>query len=155
MTKFLFALCAFFLFTAPAYAAPAYAAPINSAFTGPRAEVTAGIDNLGRDFNYGTAVGFDMPLGDRLTIGAEATANDFFGRERVLGVGGRLGLAVNTNLLLFGAVGYEDYRIRGLNGLRYGGGAELALGRFSYAKAEYRRGDDRQNTGLVGVGLRF
>ncbi len=151
MRNFFLALAAFFALAAPAAAQTA----TNSLFTGPRVELNAGTSNLGDDFNYGAAVGADLPLGDRLTIGAAATANNVFDRDRVYGADARLGLALNRNLLVFGTIGYADYRLRSYDGLRYGGGAELALSRFTFLKGEYRRSDGDVNTFLTGVGLRF
>ena len=151
MKNIFLAVAAFFALAAPAAAQTA----TNSAFTGPRVELNAGTSNLGDDFNYGAAVGADLPLGDRLTIGAQASVNDVFNRDRSIGADARLGLALNRNLLVYGTVGYADYRLRGYDGLRYGGGAELALSRFTFLKGEYRRSDGDVNTVLAGVGLRF
>jgi outer membrane immunogenic protein len=162
----------FFLVLAALFAAtPAVAAP-NSNFTGPRIDVTAGLDDLNRfrdsTINYGANAGVDLPLGDRLTVGAEVNANNVFDRKD-LGAAVRLGVAASDNLLLYGTAGYASLRplrdvrspndFRTLEGLRVGGGAEIASGRGLYSKIEYRYSDFQRNAGrheaLVGLGLRF
>lgn len=150
MKKLLMALVALFTIASPAYAST------NGAFTGPRIEATAGGTNHSDKITYGAAAGLDIPLGDRFTVGGEATATNVFDRDRIFGANGRLGFAVVPRLLVFGSAGYEDYTRRGRDGLRYGGGAEYSLGRFGFLKAEYIRSDrNRRDTGLIGAGLRF
>lgn len=141
------------------FATTANAAP-NSNFTGPKVEVTAGIDDVTnyRDakVNYGIGAGVDLPLGQRFTIGAELNA-DNFARYRDFGADARLGVAVTDNLLVYGKVGYAN--LRGLDGVRVGGGLEIASGAKLYGKLEYRYSDFQEgvgrHAGLVGVGLRF
>lgn len=137
-------------------ATPALAAP-NSNFVGPRIDVNAGLDDVTRfrdtqEINYGATAGVDLPLGDRLTIGAEVNANNIFDRKD-LGAGVRLGAAVTDNLLVYGNVGYAALRER--DGLRYGGGVEIASGLPLFTKVEYRFSEFGRHEGLVGVGLRF
>jgi len=132
-------------------------------FTGLRAEITAGtdIDRIGglksNDVSYGAAVGIDAPfLGDDLIIGVEASVDNVFD-YRDYGVSARLGLKATDSILVYGKAGYADFR--GLEGVRVGGGVEVAINSAMYAKAEYRYADLERNTGrhqaLVGVGIRF
>lgn len=154
ITLFFAAVAASLGLTTAANAAP------NSNFTGPKVEVTAGIDDVTnyRDakVNYGIGAGVDLPLGDRLTIGAELNA-DNFASYRDFGADARLGVALTDNLLAYGKVGYAN--LRGLDGVRVGGGLEIASGAKLYGKLEYRYSDFQdgvgRHAGLVGVGLRF
>lgn len=137
-------------------ATPAIAAP-NSNFTGPRIEASLGLDDIShnrpsQDVNYGAAVGVDLPLGSRFTIGAEANLDNIAERKD-FGFAGRLGFAVNENILIFGTAGYASYR--NLDGLRVGGGLELSLLGPVYVKSEYRYADIGRHSGLLAVGLRF
>jgi outer membrane immunogenic protein len=154
--KSLFALvaAAFSLAATPAFAAP------NSNFVGPRVEATASLDDVTqyRDskVNYGVGAGFDLGLGDRVTVGVEANA-DNFASYRDFGGAARLGYAATDNLLLFGSVGYAKLKDR--EGLRVGGGVEISSGLPFYTKLEYRYSDFEdgvgRHAGLVGIGLRF
>lgn len=149
-----------------AFATPAFAAN-NTNFTGVRAELTAGADDVRgvrdtSDINYGAAVGVDVPVGTNLTLGVEGTAGNIFERDRLLGVGARLGVAVSPRALLYAGAGYENYRLARnfeLDGLRLNAGAEFAIGKVTYLKIEGRYSDLDADTGriggLVGVGLRF
>lgn len=96
---------------------------------------------------------------------------------RDLYVGGRVGGVVGRNLLLYGKAGYANSRLRldyedgtagtaldfrqreNLDGVRVGGGLEMALGTNAYAKTEYRysnyeQGFDRHQV-VAGFGFRF
>jgi len=96
---------------------------------------------------------------------------------RDLYAGGRIGYAVGRNVLLYGKAGYTNARLsidyedgtagtaldfsnaENLDGVRVGGGLELALGPNSYAKTEYRysnyeQGFDRHQV-VAGFGFRF
>jgi outer membrane immunogenic protein len=157
------------LFTLAALVAATFATPAlaqtNAAFTGVRAELQAGADDLHnvRDtnaINYGAAVGVDVPLGSRFTAGVEGTAGNVFESDRLFGVGARLGFAATPRTLLYAGAGYENYRsFRDLEGLRISGGIEQTLGRNSFARIEARYSDLDANTGrvggLIGIGLRF
>lgn len=133
-------------------------------FTGLRAEVTVGTDldnakiaNLAKDVTYGAAIGIDTNLiGDKVTIGVEATADNVF-NYRDYGVSARLGYKATPNVLVFAKAGYADFR--GLEGVRVGGGVEYALDSTFYTKVEYRYADLERNTGrhqvLAGFGVRF
>lgn len=146
-------------------AAPA-AAQDNANFVGPRIGATAGYDDVTgqidtTDIVYGVDGGFDIPVGDKLTVGLEAfTTNPF--EQATVGAAARVGYAMNKNALVFARAGYSNYENvfdRNLDGLTVGGGLELAISQGIYAKAEYRYSDFEQNVGnhgaLVGVGLRF
>ena len=96
---------------------------------------------------------------------------------RDLYAGGRIGAAVGSNLLVYAKGGYTNARVRldyedgtagtaldfsdgrNLDGVRVGGGLEIAVGPNSYAKTEYRYsnyedGFDRHQV-VAGFGLRF
>lgn len=106
-------------------------------------------------------------VGDELCLAA--------GRD--LYVGGRAGAAVSPNVLVYGKAGYTNARANldyedgtdgttldfeegeNLDGVRVGGGVEVALGPNSYAKTEYRysnyeQGFDRHQV-VAGFGFRF
>lgn len=134
-------------------------------FVGPRAEITAGADDVrnGADpttITYGAAVGYDVRVLPRVTLGVDAVAANVFDRAD-LGVGVRAGFVANDNVLLFGRAGYTNLD-RGrvsLEGLTVGGGVEVNVAGPFYGKVEYRFTDfDRgvgRHGGLVGVGVRF
>lgn len=146
-------------------------AQTNANFVGPRVELTAGVDDLTNtidrsDVNYGAAVGLDLPVGDRVTLGVEANTSNVFNDDLTIGVGIRAGYALNRNLLAYAGVGYENaelfdinqLRERNFDGVRVSGGLEFALNRNLYSKIEYRYSDlenTGRHSGLVGVGLRF
>lgn len=131
-------------------------------FTGLRVEGTIGVDDATRiperaDLNYGAAVGIDAPLlGDDLIVGVEANVDNVFD-YRDFGVAGRIGYKVTDSVLVYGKAGYADFR--GLEGVRVGGGLEVALFGRAYTKAEYRYSDLEADAGrhqaLVGFGFRF
>lgn len=106
-------------------------------------------------------------VGDELCLNA--------GRD--LYVGGRVGAPVTDNVLVYGKAGYTNARAslqyedgtdatdldfdegENLDGVRVGGGVEMALGPNSYAKTEYRysnyeQGFDRHQV-VAGFGFRF
>lgn len=161
MKKFIIAAAA-----ALALASPAMAAP-NSNFVGPRAELTAGFDDVTgspdrNDVVYGAAIGIDVPVGSRLTLGIEGNSQNVFEHTRTIGAAARVGVAVTPSTLLYAKGGYSNYQdvfSRELDGATVGGGAEIAIGRNAYVKAEYKYSDFAENTGshgaLVGFGLRF
>ena len=146
---------------AAALATPAFA----SDFSGPRLEVTAGADDVIKgvdptDVTYGAGLGYDLQFG-KVVVGVEATADNVFDR-RDIGVAGRLGYTINDNVLLYGKVGYANWRqVRNVDteGLRAGAGLEVNLVGPVYTKVEYRYTDFERGLGkhggLVGVGVRF
>lgn len=142
-------------------ATPAFAA---SDFTGPRVEagvVVTDTNVTDTKTTYGLNAGYDFALTDRVRLGVEATSNDLFQDNREYGAGGRLGFVVTPDLMLYGKVGYVNREVYStkLDGITYGGGAELALNNNLYLKGEYRRSDFENevtgDTGLLGLGIRF
>lgn len=135
-------------------------------FTGPRVEVTAGIDDVTNagDFNdvtYGAALGFDVGVTENVTLGVEATLDNVFER-RDIGASARLGYQIEDGVLLYTKAGYANYKdvgSRELDGLRVGGGVDLALAAGLYTGVEYRYSDFEagvgKHAGLVKVGIRF
>lgn len=141
-------------------------------FTGPRVEVTAGVDDVTRardtsDVTYGINAGIDTPLLDsNLRVGVEVSTDNVFDRDRDIGVSGRIGYVVTDNAMLYAKAGYANFRnidfynrATTLDGFRAGGGVELAVTDNIYGKFEYRYTDFNRDVGkhagLVGVGIRF
>ena len=175
---------------APAFAqdgsAPAMSASDGATFTGPRAEIFGGWDRVGtrEHFNDGVTsdtthahdsawtagglLGYDMPVGDRLTVGvlgsyAISTAKtcDYAGATgnfggclksgREIEGGARVGYKVTPRTLLYVKGAYVNGQIRAKfgdgidyagghadrNGYRAGAGAEFAVTKHAYVKAEY------------------
>lgn len=136
-------------------------------FTGPRVEVTAGLDDVTKardvsDVIYGANVGLDAPLTGNVIVGVEASIDNVFNRDRTVGVAARAGVLVTDNVLLYGKAGYENFRSANygkLDGLRLGAGIEAKITGPVYGKVEYRysdlaKGVGRQG-GFVGVGIRW
>lgn len=148
---------------AASLAVPAYAAD----FTGPRIEVTAGVDDVKNvrdttDVTYGATVGLDTDVGGTpLIVGVEASVDNVFDR-RDIGVAARAGIRASDNVLLYGKVGYANFKdanSRELDGLRVGGGLEFALTNNLFVGAEYRYTDFQAGVGKHGavarLGVRF
>lgn len=144
------------------FATPAMA----DTFTGPRIEVTAGADDVKggfdtTDITYGAAVGFDKQFG-RVVAGVEAGVDNVFDRSDV-SASARLGYVVTPSVLMYGKVGYASWKqykaVGSKEGLRVGGGLEVAVTGPIFTKIEYQYTDFEQNTGKhggrVGVGIRF
>jgi outer membrane immunogenic protein len=143
-------------------AAPAMANP----FTGVRAEVTAGIDDVTAgidptEVTYGAGIGIYAELYKNVIVGVEANIDNVFDRRNV-GASARLGYTVTDRVLVYGKVGYANWKqatSTELEGLRVGGGVEARIAGPFYTKVEYRYTDFNhsvgQHGGLVGVGLRF
>ncbi len=148
-------------------ATPAMANP----FTGVRAEVTAGVDDVTAkvrandidltDVTYGAAVGFDAELYKNVIVGFEANLDNVFDRRNV-GASARLGYVIKDAVLVYGKVGYANWKqttTRELEGLRLGGGVEANIAGPVYGKVEYRYTDFERSVGqhgaLVGFGVRF
>lgn len=137
-----------------------------STFTGPRIEATASVTDVTKardtsDVTYGAVVGVDFPVADKVILGVEASSDNPFENDRTVGVATRLGYVVSDNVLLFGKVGYDNYRNfgRNLDGLRLGGGVEVNVSKNAFVKLEGRYTDFEQGIGragaLLGVGIRF
>lgn len=143
-------------------ATPAFA----SNFTGVRAEVTAGADDVTNgvdltEVTYGAGIGADAELYKNVIVGAEANLDNVFDRRNVA-VSARLGYVVADKVLVYGKAGYANWKqttSTELEGLRLGGGVETRLYGQTYVKAEYRytdfEGPVGQHGGLVGIGVRF
>lgn len=135
-------------------------------FTGVRAEVTAGLDDVTggvdpTDVTYGAGVGLDAELYKNVIVGVEATVDNVFDRRNI-GAAARVGYVVADTALVYAKVGYANWKqttTRELEGLRVGGGIEANLVGPVYGKVEYRYTDFNrgvgQHGGLVGIGLRF
>lgn len=135
-------------------------------FTGVRAEVTAGLDDVTGSFDptevtYGAAVGLDAELYTNVVVGVEATLDNVFDRRNV-GAAARIGYVVADKALVYGKVGYANWKqttTRELEGLRLGAGVEAKIAGPVYGKVEYRYtdfdGNVGQHGGLVGIGVRF
>lgn len=170
------------LITAVAALVAAVATPaMANDFTGPRVGVVAGLDKQAGQtgLSVGVVGGYDVKVAGPVRLGVEATVaestTDLAGvihSNLDLGVNARLGVKVAGPVLAFGKVGYArtDYGVLGFNqteqGVRFGGGVEVALTDRLFATAEYARtvyGTDRnlglrvpsRDQGLVGLGLRF
>lgn len=145
---------------------PAMAAD-NANFVGVRAEVTAGLNDITaspdvNDVVYGGAVGIDVPVGDKFTVGVEGNTSNILEDERQIGAAVRVGYAFSPNVLGFVKGGYNNYRdvfSRELDGATVGGGLEFAFSKNVYTKVEYKYSDFDQgvgsHAGLIGLGLRF
>lgn len=152
---------------------PALAAD-NSAFIGPRIEATVGVTNITNvrsadDFVYGGAIGYDLPVGNSVTLGVDVNTSNVFDSNREIGASARLGYAFTPGTLGYIRGGYNNYRNyynvgrntlrQDLDGLVVGAGLEHKLNSFTYVKAEYRYSDFQNNIGdsgvVVGFGFRF
>jgi outer membrane immunogenic protein len=142
---------------------------------------------------YGVGAGYDFQSGNAV-FGVEAEAMDSNADERVAGallpgdelrvragrdlyVGGRVGVGVGGNSLIYAKAGYTNARVRvdyedgtagtaadftergNLDGIRAGAGAQIGLGSNAYLKTEYRysnyeAGVDRHQV-VGGIGFRF
>lgn len=169
--------------------------------TGPRAEVVLGWDQLRfdldefgtdarakrSDLGYGVALGYDAQIGQNLIGGVEASVllsdgNYSFGdattggsldAKRDITLAARLGTKVTDNALLYGKLGYSNFRVgtaaiadgvttsntRNFDGVALGVGAEVGLGNGAYLKSEYRYSNYEdglaKNDILTGIGIRF
>lgn len=144
----------------------------------------------GNGLLYGVGLGYDIGL-KRLRLGLEGEVTDSTAKKcfafvgvagsfclrtaRDLYVGARLGGEVSRGVLLYGKAGYTNFResnvdfifgtiIRthpNFDGFRVGAGAEFAIGRRAFVKAEYRLSyyerskDFDRNQAVIGFGIRF
>ena len=135
-------------------------------FAGVRAEVTAGLDDVTggvdpTEVTYGAGIGLDAELYKNIVVGVEATLDNVFDRRNI-GASARLGYVVAYKALVYGKVGYTNWKqttTAELEGLRVGGGVKANLYGPVYGKIEYRYtdfdGGVGQHGGLVGLGVRF
>ncbi|QAY78224.1 porin family protein [Sphingosinicella sp. BN140058] len=170
-------------------------------FTGPRVEATIGWDQLRfdlarygiagtnkeSDIAWGLGVGYDLPLNANLIAGVEASVTfsdvdkafsdgttDYGAHaRRDLELSGRLGTRIGSNALLYGKLGYTNFRVGqetssagltsvdtvNLDGVRLGTGIKVALSKAAYLKTEYRYSNYQdgvsRNDVVTGLGLRF
>ena len=158
MKKLTFAvIAALALSSAPAFA---------NDFTGVRAEVTTGAENVingirGSDITYGAAVGVDIPLSEKVTAGVEANVENVFDRRQI-GASARIGYVVAPRVLVYAKAGYSNYELvtsKKLDGFRVGGGVEFKVVGPLFTGIEYNYADFQGKTGQnavkVRAGLRF
>jgi outer membrane immunogenic protein len=136
---------------------------------------------------YGVGAGYDLAVGTTLRLGVEAELDFANAIEKVSGTtrlksdakrdfaaGIRVGAAVTDRFLLYVRAAYANARVKddaitgvpgsatrtsSRDGLRFGAGAEYAVAKHVFLKAEYRysnyeRGLSR-NQLVGGVGIRF
>lgn len=136
-------------------------------FTGPRAELSAGWDDVTKstdrnDVTYGAAVGVDVGVAKRVTLGVEANADNVFNKTRTIGAAARIGYQISDNALVYGKAGYASYKdvfSRKLDGLAVGGGIDLKVAGPFYTGVEYQYADFQSGVGRHAVkakiGIRF
>jgi len=184
MSKYLIAALAV---SAAALAAPAMAQDADKAFNGAHIEALGGWDRVQGEGQhddgvlYGAGAGYDIRRGNAV-FGIEGEVSDSTQKENVgaltehasrdLYVGGRAGIVVGGNNLLYAKAGYTNarYAVSGtdtgvdlahgnLNGARVGAGIEHQLSNNMFVKAEYRYSNYEQgvsrNQVVGGVGIRF
>jgi outer membrane immunogenic protein len=143
----------------------------------------------GNGLLYGVGIGYDVAAG-RMRFGLEGEASDSTAKDcstiagntvcsragRDLYAGARVGGMIGDKVLLYGKVGYTNYRFSTrftfpaggpvtahpeVDGLRLGAGTEIAVGAKTFFKAEYRfsnyEASDNfdKHQAVVGFGLRF
>lgn len=144
----------------------------------------------GEGLLYGVGLGYDFAH-KRLRFGLEAEATDSTAKKcvsliggtgnvclrtsRDLYVGGRIGFEASRGVLLYGKAGYSNYGESNryppsvgsivthphFDGIRVGAGAEVAIGRSKFVKAEYRYSayersqDFAKHQAVIGFGFRF
>jgi outer membrane immunogenic protein len=172
--------------TAALGATPAFAQD-NAAqnFRGFHVEAIAGYDNVNIDgthrdgIAYGIGAGYDF-RSNNVVYGVEAeiadssvhedAGNDSFDAARDLYIGGRLGVVVSPNVMVYAKAGYTNARVEftsggitdgtNLDGIRGGAGVEWHLRnspislRAEYRYSNYEFGVSR-NQGVVGMMVRF
>lgn len=167
---------------ATSFATPALAQTDAANFTGLRVEGLVGYDYIGLPgadnpdgLLYGVGVGYDFQAGSNIIFGVEADVTDSDAKVSLLGpdvvtdrdisVGGRVGVVAGRGLI-YAKAAYTNARFEQngfgsteLDGVRFGGGFEYALGTNAYLKAEYRysnyEGGVDRNQALGGFGFRF
>ncbi|URD60981.1 porin family protein [Sphingomonas sp. KRR8] len=159
---------------------------------GARIEAVVGVDHVRldlRDFGlghvtdggllYGVGAGFDFPVGDAVSVGADVEASDStlkFGDSGVyvksgrdLYAGGRFSFAIGEGSNVYVKAGYTNARFKATDGtdsasgngdgFRAGIGAQAKLMGKTYAGLEYRysnyEGGLIRHQGVVVIGTRF
>ena len=141
---------------------------VGAGFDVQRGNMVFGVSGEASKSNIDECVTGVLATGDELCVEA--------GRE--LTIGGRVGVVAGSSALVYAHAGYTNARIDvdytpatvgganpfdsqsgNLDGVRVGGGVELAIGSNAFAKAEYRysnyeQGFDRHQV-VGGIGLRF
>lgn len=151
-----------------------------------RLEAIGGWDQVGvaggneGGFVYGAGIGYDVPLGATLSVGADAEfagstidatdLGDSVSAGRDIYVGGRITGKVADNLAFVGKVGYTNARLNydiagfgsgnvDLDGFRLGAGLQYLVGNGAYIGAEYRYSNYEQdftrNQIVAAFGYRF
>jgi outer membrane immunogenic protein len=184
MKKYLLTVAAILIAT-PAFAQDSGAQDDAGTFTGVRGEVHAGYDNvfakvIATDSNgtsvasgskggvsYGGEVGYDLAIGQQITVGAYAglegssvkDCTEVFGSDeaclkagRSITAGARLGFKVTQPLLMYIKGGYSNARLnvtyanggandfrlgRDFDGFHVGAGFEYAVNKHVYGKLDY------------------
>jgi outer membrane immunogenic protein len=145
-------------------AAPAAAAD----FSGPRASVHVGFaddDVFGTDvFTYGGQVGYDYQTEGGAVFGITGEYQNSKDTGRDLSATLRAGGKPADNVLIYALGGYTNLGVGSgtdvhLDGIRVGGGVEVALGRNAFVNVEqrysnYELGVDGFQT-VAGIGIRF
>ena len=160
--------------TLAAVAAAAFVSSAASAndISGFRVEAIAGWDQIRLSdagnksgFAFGAGVGYDLPVGETISVGVDAEISGSTAKLRVsdgvdfaevkagrdLYVGGRLSGKVADNVVVYAKAGYTNARLTldtsvpGFDdlsgnggGFRLGAGAQYLLGNGAYAGGEYR-----------------
>lgn len=148
-----------------------------------------GVNLEGRQsgLTYGIAAGYDVPISTNMLAGVELGVSkstiDFrrfdgvnaigLDAGRDLEISGRLGTRVGSAALLYGKLGYTNWRVgeqisgtdfvntrsTNLDGVRVGLGAEVSISPRTYLKSEYRysnyQDDYARNDIVTGFGFRF
>lgn len=113
------------------------------------------------EFTYGGEIGYDLAANDKLVLGVTAGLEKSDDIDRELSLSGRIGVAANENVLIYGTVGYSNLEVLDieLDGVRFGLGGEIKLGDNAFAKIEQRYGNYELDVDLwqtvIGAGFRF
>ena len=170
--------------TAALAATPAFAQDNGAAFSGGHVEAITGYDHVsdggGSGVLYGIGAGYDYRTRNAV-VGIEgevleSTTGECVGNNvcvdasRDFYIGGRVGVVVAPNVLLYGKVGYTNARVQvtsgnvsdstNLDGVRGGAGLEWQIRnsplsiRAEYRYSNYEQGVERHQ-GTLGLAFRF
>jgi outer membrane immunogenic protein len=166
-------------------ATPAFAQDTAPQFSGFHVDAIAGYDNVDIDgtnrdgIAYGIGAGYDF-RSNNVVFGIEGefadssvhedAGGDSFDAARDFYIGGRLGVVVAPNVLVYAKAGYTNARVEfssggttdgtNIDGIRGGAGVEWRLHnspvsiRAEYRYSNYQFGVSR-NQGVVGLSYRF